>query len=126
MKTTFALVLLLAGTVQAATYSVTTTTAQETVITRARTADNAIACHSLGLPDACTQAQADAVKPGAVVVFAANGPYLLNILKLSLTSKKDTQDEQDRQAFEAAKQAATQAQKDAACQALGLPVGCLP
>lgn len=35
-------------------------------------------------------------------------------------------DDEDTAAFVAARQAATKAQRDAACQALGLPPGCLP
>lgn len=134
---TLALFLLLAAPAWAASYTLTTTVAQETRITRGRTASNAAACAIVGLPASCTQAQADAAVAAAaaeapprvlptVVVHATNSPYLLSILAAEFVRIKAAQDAADRVSFDAAKAAATAAQKDAACVALGLAAGCLP
>lgn len=129
--------LLLAAPAWAASYTLNTNAAQETRITRARTASNAAACSLVALPASCTQAQADAAVAAAaalvpprtlpsVAVYATNGPYLLSILAAEFVRIKSTQDAVDRVSFDAAKDAATAAQKDAACVALGLAAGCLP
>lgn len=63
----------------------------------------------------------------AVDVFATLDAFVQSEWKGLM---KDTygkrSDDEDAAAFEAAKKAATKAQRDAACLALGLPSGCLP
>ena len=135
MKRTLALALVLLAVLagapieqpaEAASYTLNTTAAQETVVTRARTEDNARACASVGLPTGCTQAQADAQSPGRVTIYANNGAWLLDILKAAVTEKLSSQQTADLATWEKTRATATQAQKDAACAALGLAAGCLP
>lgn len=87
-----------------ASYSLTTTAAQEAVITRARTEANAV--------QGATQ-------------YAANGPFLLDIVKDKIAEILGKQKDRDRASYEDKLAIATQAQKDAVAAALGLPAGTL-
>lgn len=85
-----------------AQYTLNTTAAQETVITRARTESNA------GGTD-----------------YANNGQYLLAVLTARLLDVWHDQKQADRAAFDAALGTATQEQKDAIAAVLGLAPGTL-
>ena len=127
---------LLAVPAFAADYTVTLTAAQETVTTRARTESNAAACALVGLPASCTQAQANAAVTAAaaetpprtlpsVNVINSNSGYVNSLVNAELKRMKDVQKTADENSFDKARKTATQAQKDAACVALGLTAGCL-
>lgn len=131
------LALLLAAPVWAADYTVTLTTAQETVATRARTESNTAACALVGLPASCTQAQATAAVTAAaaevpprtlptVNVINSTSGYVNTLVNAELKRIKEIQKSADKSSFDKAKDSATTAQKDAACVAIGLAAGCLP
>jgi hypothetical protein len=87
-----------------ATYTLNTTAAQETIITRARTEANNV--------------------QGAEQ-FATNGAYLLDVLTDKLTEIWQAQKVRDKAGYEDALAIATQAQKDQIAAILGLPSGTL-
>lgn len=126
MKKLLAL-LLLAAPAFGASYTVTTTAAQETIITRERTYQNGLACAIVRLPASCTQAQADAVQNGAVTVYPTNDAFLKGwVLAVKFAEVKARQNAEDQATFPAWLSTATQAQKDAVCTSIGLVAGCLP
>jgi len=126
MKRLLAL-LLLAAPAFGASYTVVTTAAHETVITRERLYDNAQACAKVSLPSTCTQAQADAKQAGFVTIYATNNVYVLGgVLKAWYTTAKGRQTSEDQATWSAWLAGATQAQKDAICVSVGLVAGCLP
>lgn len=138
------LILLLAATpALGAAWTVNTGAAADARFDRARLALNAGTCASVGLAADCTQSAARTAfcaKVGATAPCTANGQpsgdvkvystiggyldrYLIDAHNADLRVQQDAQ---DLAAWEAAKKAATKAQKDQACAALGLPSGCLP
>lgn len=131
-----ALLLLAAVPALAADYTVTLNAGQETTTTRARTESNTAACALVGLPASCTQAQADAAVAAAaaevpprtlpsVNVMSNNSKYVNSLVNAELARIKTVQKAADKNSFDKARDTATQAQKDAACVALGLTAGCL-
>lgn len=128
--------LLLAVPAFAADYTVTLNAGQETTITRARTESNTAACALVGLPASCTQAQANAAVVAAaaevpprvlpsVNIFNGNNSYVNSLVNADLARMKAVHKAADKNSFDSARDTATQAQKDAACVALGLVAGCL-
>lgn len=138
MKKLIALaLLLLAAPAFAADYTVTLNATQEATVTRARTESNAAACALVGLPANCTQAQANAAVAAAaaevpprtlpsVNVINTNSGYVNTMVNADLKRMKGAHKAADKNSFNAARDTATQAQKDAACVAFGLAAGCLP
>lgn len=119
-----------------ASYTLNTTVAQETIITRAREASNNAATDSIGAPRGSTQAGCNALIAaaaaetppriiGPVTVYANNGPYLLAVLTAEMIRIRAVHVREDKATYESALAAANQAQKDAVAAALGLPAGTL-
>ena len=117
-----------------ASYTLNTTTQQETYVTRARTSSNDAACLSIGAPLGSTQAECDAiiaaaaaeVPPrviGPVTIYANNGPYLLAVLTAEMKRIREVQKREDVVTYEKALAAASPAQKSAIETTLGLPAG---
>lgn len=138
-KLLLALVLLTALPALAGTYTVTLNTGRGARAERQRKRVNKVACLAQGLLADCTQPQArDAfcqktAKTNApcadstsIVIHATVDEWLSQVARDAIDSYAATQDADDKTAFEAARAAASQAQKDAACTALVLPAGCLP
>lgn len=119
-----------------ASYTLNTTAAQETIVTRAREASNNAATDSIGAPRGSTQAACDAIIAaaaaetppriiGPVTVYAGNGPYLLAVLAGEMTRIRATQVREDKTTYESALAVASQAQKDQIAAVLGLAPGTL-
>jgi hypothetical protein len=119
-----------------ASYTFSTTTAQETIITRARTESNNVACDSIGIARGSTQAQVDAFIAAAAAatppkiipattVYDDNKAYILAVLVEEFKRIKALQSFADKRTYEAALAAATQAQKDQVAAVFGLPAGTL-
>lgn len=141
MKRLLLALTLLALPAMAGSYTVTTTTAQDTKLTRAMARQNKITCAQYGLPASCTQPQARKAyceRNGFGGIATCAGANTVDIyadvqsywqretVRLVLDKLAADLEADDKVAFEAAKAAATKAQKDAACAALGLPARCLP
>lgn len=122
------------------TLTTTTTAAQDTKLTKARARQNRITCAQYGLPASCTQPQARKAyceRNGFGGISTCAGSTSVDIysdvqtfwqresVRLVIDSLTATLDAEDKAAFAAAQEAATKAQKDAACAALGLAAGCL-
>jgi hypothetical protein len=119
-----------------ASYTFTTSTAQETIITRARTESNNAATDAIGAPRGSTQAQVDAfiaaaaaeVPPRiipATTVFGDNKAYITSVLVEEFKRIKALQSRADKITYETALATATQAQKDQVAAVFGLPAGTL-
>lgn len=136
-------ILLLASPAFAAAWTVNTGTAQDSRFDRDRLKLNAATCAAQGLAAGCTQSQArnafcakigasapcvaNGQESGEIRIYSTVGDYLDRWLIDSHNAElKARQEAEDLAAWETAKKAATKAQKDAACAALGLPSGCLP
>lgn len=139
----FLATLLLASPAFAAAWTVNTGTAQDSRFDRDRLKLNAATCATQGLAAGCTQSQArnafcakvgasapctaNGQASGEILVYSTIGEYLDKyVIQSHADTLKAAQESEDLAAWEAAKKAATKAQKDAACAALGLPSGCLP
>lgn len=119
--------LLLAAPALATDYTVTTTAGQDTILERARQRSNGRVCASVGLPTNCTRAQALAKDPVLGLEHAVSiATYINKLVKASIATEKATSDAEDVTAFDQAWAAASQAARDSACVALGLPAGCKP
>jgi hypothetical protein len=119
-----------------ASYTFNTTTAQETIVTRARTESNNAACDSIGIARGSTQAQVDAFIAAAAAqtppkiipattVYDDNRTYILSVLVEEFKRIKALQSSTDKRSYETALASATQAQKDTIATTLGLPAGTL-
>ncbi len=122
---------LLALPLAAADYTWTSDAWQETVIARARAESNAAACAVVSLPPTCTQAQATAAAAALVPpvpapnVYNTNQAWVRDVIRDEVRRTKHAQKDADKRTFSVAFEAATPAQKDALCVAVGLPAGCL-
>lgn len=117
-------VLLSASLAVAGSYSITTTTVQDNRLGRARVRVNKATCGSLGLPAACTQAQARA-KDSGVNIYADVADYLDRyVLKQHTDGLKAADTSDDANQAATAWAAMTDTQKNAVCALLGLPNGC--
>lgn len=141
MRSLFLALLLLSAPAFAATLTLTTTAAQDTKLERTRVRFNKETCASVALPAACSQAEArtayclqtvnNAVTncPGAgkLDVYADVAAFLQGVVvKLVADTWGPSNDAADAAAFQAALAAATTAQKNGVCAALGLANGCMP
>ena len=114
-----------------ADHTITLSAGAETQLDRARLALNARLCGLAGLPTTATKAEVTAVDPslGAEYTNDVDG-YLKKIAKSAADAAKATADENDRTKVRAAVEAViatgTNQQKNALCQAVGLPNGSLP
>lgn len=135
--------LLLASPALAGVWQINTSTVQDTRLNRQRTKANKVVCNGLSLPDACTQVQArnafcaqpgssgpapctvNGVASSTIVVYSDAGEYLDKyVVGAYLQALKATHDREDQEAFENAWWGTSQANRDAACVAIGLPAGC--
>lgn len=141
MKRLLLALTLLALPAMAGSLTTATTAAQDARLTRGVARQNRLTCAQYGLPASCTQTQARkayceqngfggiATCAGAtsVDIYADVQSYWQReTVRLALDKLAADLDAEDKAAFEAARAAATKAQKDAACTALGLAAGCLP
>lgn len=124
----------------AGSYVLTTTSNQDARFERWRVRLNRNTCQYYGLAADCTQVNARkafCTRAGFGAITSCDGANqvdvysdvqtMLNDQVTSLFDQWKTQlDTEGQAAFDAAKAAATVAQKNAACAALGLPNGCLP
>jgi len=115
---------LLAAVAAAGTYTITTSTAQDTRLERHRVRVNKATCTAAGLPANCTQAQARVTNPGVNIYSSVQDMIdrlvlqdFLNALRLADTADDSTQ-------FCAWFNAASTANKNSACALAGLPNGC--
>ena len=136
----------------AGSYTITTTAGQDNTLARAVTRANKATCNLYAQGNTCTQAQArkefcrragfggvydPVTKTTSPLVAACAGSSQVNVWAdpatflqdFTVTQIKDTFGKNnaadDQAAFTAALEAAAQAQKDAACVALGLTAGCI-
>lgn len=152
MKRLLLLLTLLALPAFAGTYSITTSASQDAKLDKARVRANRATCQYYSLPGSCTQTQAreqfckranfggQPVEGGGTTPLVSNcdGATQVDvyttvqkfldgeIVRLVRDEYGPKNDAENKAAFDTAKAAATQAQKDQACAALGLPAGCLP
>ena len=123
--------LLLALPLAAADYTWSSDAGQEAVISRARAESNAAACAVVRLPPTCTQAEATAAAAAMVPpipapnVYNTNQAWVRDVIRDEVRRTKQAQKDADKRTFAVAFEAATPAQKDALCVAVGLPAGCL-
>ena len=130
----------------AGSWTVVTTTGQDTKFDRDRVKLNKATCQTYGLPGSCTQNQARAAfcaQPGAssstppctlngglasgnIRVYVDVGDYFDFVVKDYLAIRKLAQDADDLGVWTSTLAGASQAQKDAACTSIGLTAGCLP
>lgn len=124
----------------AGTLTLTTTTARDTRLARATARANKLTCGRWALPATCTQAQArkayctqqgagavmDCAGATSIDVYATGQDWAQAKMNALIDDYGGRADKDDLSLFESAATAATKAQKDAACQALGLAAGCLP
>ncbi len=143
MKKTILILLLAASPAFAAAWTVNTGTAQDNRFDRNRVKLNTATCASVGLGAGCNTSgarnafcakigqaapcTANGQSSSEIIVYATIGEYLDKyLIDAHANDLKAAQEAEDLTAWETAKKAATKAQKDAACAALGLPSGCLP
>jgi hypothetical protein len=108
----------------AGTYSITTTTAQDTRLEKARVRTNKATCGALSLPPTCTQAQARA-KDSAASIYSDVADFLDRYVIHNYTDSLKTADtSDDQQQFCSFWGAATLAQKNQICADSALPNGC--
>jgi len=117
----------LALSASAADYTVTLSAGEEAVLNKVRLHLNRQTCDRLVLSPTCTQAEASAVDASAVIygTSAAQGSALIKKLAVdavqTLKAQRDSSAEAD---LWNTIRNGSQAQKDAACAAVGLPAGC--
>ena len=99
-----------------------TTGAQEA---RALAQTNRDTCASVGLPSGCTNAQVQS-RDSSKVIYADVAGMVRAWAIEHLRQMRERADALDTTTFAAAAAAATNAQKNAACAAVGLAAGCLP
>ena len=116
---------LLALPALAGDHTVTLTAGQETKAAAGLTIENALTCSRLALPAGCSDAQAKA-KDSAAVIWATVDAMIKDLAVEAFLAHKDKWDAQQIAEFNAAREAANTASKNAACTALGQPSGCLP
>lgn len=114
-----------------ADHTITLSASNETQLDRARITLNERLCTLAGLPITATKAEVTAVDPNLGAEFTNDvGGYLKKIAKSAADAAKATADENDRTKVRAAVETViatgTNAQKNALCQALGLPNGSIP
>ena len=147
MKKLIVILLLLAAPAFAASWTVTTTTGQDTRATRELNRLNKATCASVGLGANCTQVNAriaycaqplaivrntvpctvNGISSGTLVIYGTVGEYLDKVVVgANAAALKAKQDAEDLNSFGTWRQTATQGQKDAVCASAGLPAGCLP
>lgn len=138
--------LLLAAPALAVTGTITWTDGQNTRFDRDRVKLNTVVCVAQGLAAGCTQNQARAAfcaRPGSssptapcvvggqasgdVVIYADVAEYLDKyvITSFFFPNLRQSQQREDKDAYNAWLATASQAQKDAACLAAGLAAGCM-
>lgn len=147
MKKLVVVLLLVAAPAFAASWTVTTTTGQDTRATRELNRLNKATCATVGLGANCTQVNAriaycaqplavvrntvpctvNGISSGTLVIYGTVGEYLDKVViganDAVLKAKQDTD---DLNSFGMWRQTATQVQKGAVCTAAGLQAGCLP
>ena len=117
----------LALSATAADYTVTLSAGEEAVLNKVRLHLNRQTCDRLVLGANCTQAEASAVDVGAVIYGTSAAQVSALIKKLAVDAVQTIKAQRDSSA-EAdlwnTIRNGSQAQKDAACAAVGLPAGC--
>lgn len=117
----------LATSASAADYTITLTAGEETVLNKVRLHLNRQTCDRLVLSPTCTQAEAEAVDPTAVIYGTSPAQVSALIKKLAVDAVQTLKAQRDASA-EAdlwnTIRNGSPAQKDAACAAVGLPAGC--
>jgi len=114
-----------------ADHTITLSAANETQLDRARLALNERLCVAAGLPITATKAEVTAVNPdlGAEFTNDVDG-YIKQVAKAAADGAKAQADaaarDKVRAAVEVVIATGTNAQKNALCQAVGLPNGSLP
>jgi len=127
--------LALASWASAGTYTVTTTAAQDTLLVSAIPFINSYNCQRVGLAVSCTTAQLQARNPRLHIYTAdTTATGVQQLLQDNLTDSSigggviadaiALMRNNQHVTFEAALAAATQAQRDSACTAIGLASGC--
>lgn len=117
-------VLLAAAVAYAGTYTLTTTTAQDSRLERERLRVNKATCAAAQLPPDCTQAQARKTTPGVEVYSDVSDMLNRMLLRDFLQSLKNADTSDDQAQFCAWFAGATTAQRNQACALAGLPNGC--
>lgn len=140
MKKLLLLLTLVALPAFAGSYTLTTNATQDTRLERWRVRLNKNTCQYYGLAADCTQVaarKAFCTRAGFGAISSCDGANQVSVYS-DVTTMLNNQvselfdvwrtqlDQEGQAAFDAAKAAATTAQKNAACAALGLPNGCLP
>lgn len=117
-------------------YTQNATAPQAAKVTTARLDRNANTCLSLGLASDCTQAaacvavglasncSANAARVAGVRIDDTNQSWSETILYTEIKKRDETDEQADVAASRAAWFAASQAQRDSACSAIGRPAGC--
>jgi len=123
--TTLLLALAVALPALAGDHTVTLTAAQETKATAGLLIENALTCSRLALQAGCSDAQAKAKDPNAAIYATVDAMIKAFAIEAFL-ARKTTWDAQMLADFQAAREAASAAQKNSACTAVGLASGCLP
>lgn len=116
--------LLVAALANAGSYTITTTTAQDTRLERQRVRMNKATCASANLPASCTQAQARNVIPGVNVYSSVQDLIDRYILAGFLQGLQSSDASDDHDQFCSWFKSATTAQQNSACALAGLPNGC--
>jgi hypothetical protein len=119
------LALLLAAPAFAGSYTIPTSAGQDLVLAKALAQYNAETCVSAGLPVGCTQALLQASDPTKTLIGGLAG-FIAYLMNQGMQAFKARSDASQQAALAAAQGAATQAQKDSACIAIGLAAGCIP
>lgn len=117
----------LALSATAADYTVTLSAGEEAVLNKVRLHLNRQTCDRLVLSATCTQAEAEAKDASAVIYGVSAAQVSALIKKLAVDAVQTLKAQRDASA-EAdlwnTIRNGSQAQKDAACAAVGLPAGC--
>lgn len=112
-----------------ADHTVTLSAAAETWAARGVASANLVTRNRLGLPPTATKAEVLAVDPNADWINNVDD-LVRSIVRQQIRTIRDASDAEDRAAWLAAAQVViatgTNAQKNALCQAVGLPNGSLP
>jgi hypothetical protein len=117
--------LLITSPALAGSYTIPTSAGQDIVLAKALAQYNAETCVSAGLPVGCTQALLQASDPSKTLIGSITG-FIGYLAIQGMRDLKSRADASQQAAFAAAQAAATQAQKDQACVAVGLAAGCVP
>lgn len=121
---TIAFLLVVTSLAIAGSYTINTTTAQDTRLERHRNRLNKFACTSAGLSVGCTQAQCRAANPTCDIYSDVADMIDRNILRGYLTGLANVDTSDDKDQFCSWWKAATAVQKNTVCSAAGLPNGC--